>query len=134
MPREEREAEYKARGWWADDTLARWLARHVRERPDAPALAFQDLVLSWRDLERRILDCAGLRRARRRPGDVALQLPNTPEFVLSYLAIARLGAVTCPLHMPPPARGDTGADAPQRRAPRHLHASVKQISRAADRF
>jgi cyclohexanecarboxylate-CoA ligase/acyl-CoA synthetase len=102
MHRDEREAQYNARGWWADDTLARWLARHVRERPDAPALAFQDLVLSWRDLERRILStAAGLRARGVGPGDVvALQLPNTPEFVLSYLAIARLGAVTCPLHMP----------------------------------
>jgi cyclohexanecarboxylate-CoA ligase/acyl-CoA synthetase len=102
MHREEREAEYKARGWWADDTLARWLARHVRERPDAPALALQDIVLSWRDVEQRVLlVAAGLRARGVASGDVvALQLPNVPEFILSYLAIARLGAVTCTLHMP----------------------------------
>ena len=102
MHREEREAEYKARGWWADDTLARWLARHVRERPDAPALAFQDIVLSWKDVEQRVLlVAAGLRARGVAAGDVvALQLPNTPELVLSYLAIARLGAVTCMLHLP----------------------------------
>jgi cyclohexanecarboxylate-CoA ligase len=101
MHREEREAEYKARGWWADDTLARWLARHLRERPDAPALAIQDIVLSWKDVEQRVLlVAAGLRARGVGSGDVvALQLPNTPEFVLSYLAIARLGAVTCTLHM-----------------------------------
>jgi acyl-CoA synthetase (AMP-forming)/AMP-acid ligase II len=102
MQREERGAEYEARGWWADDTLASWLARHVRERPDAPALAFQDIVLSWKDVEQRVdLVAAGLRARGVASGDVvALQLPNTPELVLGYLAIARLGAVTCPLHMP----------------------------------
>jgi cyclohexanecarboxylate-CoA ligase len=102
MHREEMEAEYRARGWWADDTLTRWLARQVRERPDAPALAFQDLVFSWKAVEERVLLVAGGLRARGiGPGDVvALQLPNTPEFVLCYLAIARLGAVTCTLHMP----------------------------------
>ena len=102
MQREEREVQYRGRGWWADDTLARWLARHVRERPDAPALALQDIVLSWRDVEQRVLlVAAGLRARGVASGDVvALQLPNTPDFVLSYLAIARLGAVTCTLHMP----------------------------------
>jgi cyclohexanecarboxylate-CoA ligase len=102
MHREEREAEYKARGWWAEDTLTRWLARHVRERPNASALVFQDLVFSWKDVEERVLlVAAGLRRLGIAAGDVvALQLPNTPEFVLCYLAIARLGAVTCTLHMP----------------------------------
>lgn len=102
MQREEREVQYRARGWWADDTLARWLARHVRERPDAPALALQDIVLSWRDVEQRVLlVAAGLRARGVASGDVvALQLPNAPEFILSYLAIARLGAVTCTLHMP----------------------------------
>jgi cyclohexanecarboxylate-CoA ligase/acyl-CoA synthetase len=44
---------------------------------------------------------AGLNARGVTRGDVvALQLPNTPEFVLSYLAAARLGSVTCTLHMP----------------------------------
>ena len=97
-----REARYQARGWWADDTPALWLARHVEARPDAPALVFQENVLSWKDVEQRVLlVAAGLRGRGVGPGDVvALQLPNTPEFVLGYLAIAHLGAVTCTLHMP----------------------------------
>src|ERR1044071_8640448 len=77
MLRDEREDRYTARGWWADDTLTRWLERHVRERPAA-----------W-------VGGGG------RGGDVvAIQLPNTLEFIVGYLAIARLGAVTCTLHMP----------------------------------
>ena len=99
---EEREVQYRARGWWADDTLTRWLARHVEERPDAPALVFQENVLSWKALEEKVLStAAGLRARGVGPGDVvAVQLPNIPEFVLSYLAIARLGVVTCTLHVP----------------------------------
>src|SRR6185369_2666225 len=99
---EEREVQYRARGWWADDTLTRWLARHVEERPDAPALVFQENVLSWKALEEKVLStAAGLRARGVGPGDVvAVQLPNIPEFGRSYLAIARLGAVTCTLHVP----------------------------------
>src|ERR1041385_4593868 len=55
MLRDEREDRYTARGWWADDTLTRWLERHVRERPDAPALAFQNTSLSWEELEKNVL-------------------------------------------------------------------------------
>src|ERR1041384_2149950 len=102
MLRDEREDRYTARGWWADDTLTRWLERHVRERPDAPALAFQNTSLSWEELEKNVLSiAAGLRARGVRRGDVvAIQLPNTLEFIVGYLAIARLGAVTCTLHMP----------------------------------
>src|SRR5439155_26259398 len=44
------EREYRARGWWADDTLAKWLARHVRERPEARAMLYQDQVWTWSGL------------------------------------------------------------------------------------
>jgi len=96
------EREYLARGWWADDTLTKWLARHVAERADAPALVFQDSILTWRELQDRVLrTAAGLKSRGVARGDVvAVQLPNTPEFVIGYFAIARLGAVMCTLHMP----------------------------------
>ena len=96
------ESEYIARGWWADDTLAGWLARHAAERPGAPAVCFQDRTITWKSLQDQLLRVAqGLKARGVARGDVvAVQLPNTPEFILSYLAIARLGAVTCTLHMP----------------------------------
>lgn len=96
------EGEYTARGWWADDTLAKWLSRHVSQWPNAPAVVFQDKTLTWQNLEDTVLrTAAGLSSRGVSRGDVvAVQLPNTPEFVLSYLAITRLGAVMCPLHMP----------------------------------
>ena len=98
----DKERDYLAAGWWADDTLTNWLSLHARERPEAPALVFQTGTLSWRELERRVLRTAsGLKARGVQRGDVvAVQLPNVPEFVLSYFAIARLGAVMCTLHMP----------------------------------
>src|SRR5687767_9056220 len=96
------EREYVRAGWWADDTLSGWLSRHARARPEAPALAFEDGIVTWRELESRVAHTAYALKARGvgRGDVVAVQLPNTPQFVLSYLAIARLGAVMCTLHMP----------------------------------
>src|SRR3954471_18936150 len=101
--RSEDEREYMARGWWRDeDTLWRWLFSHASSRGDAPAVAAAAGVLTWRALHDRVLRVAeGLRRKGIAAGDVvALQLPNTVEFVILHLAIARLGAVMCTVHMP----------------------------------
>jgi acyl-CoA synthetase (AMP-forming)/AMP-acid ligase II len=96
-----REREFIARGWWRDDTLPAWLATHAQRRARAPALAWQGGTLSWADLQDRVLRAAaGLRRRGVQRGDVvAVQLPNSPEFVISYLAICRLGAAMCTLHL-----------------------------------
>src|SRR5882724_2135637 len=101
--RSEDEREYLARGWWRDeDTLWHWLRGHAASRPDAAAVHSAAGVLTWRALHDRVLRVAeGLRRRGIATGDVvALQLPNTPEFVILHLAIARLGAVMCTVHMP----------------------------------
>jgi len=96
------EREYLARGWWTDDTLPAWLDRHAKQRPDAPAVAFSSKTISWRELYQRVLKAAqGLKNRGVGKGDVvAVQLPNTPEFLVAYLATSRLGAVLCTLHMP----------------------------------
>jgi len=99
----EREREFIARGWWRDDdTLPRWLARHAAGRPGAAAIDFGGSVLTWSALHERVLRVAGGLKARGlKAGDVvAVQLPNVPEFLVAHLAIARLGAVMCTLHMP----------------------------------
>src|SRR5438067_11694285 len=85
------ERESIARGWWADDTLAKWLARHVAERPASPAVTFQQQVLTWQQIGERVSRTAnGLTLLGVSRGDVvAVQLPNVPEFIVSYLAITR---------------------------------------------
>ncbi|MBW8906313.1 MAG: AMP-binding protein, partial [Betaproteobacteria bacterium] len=97
------EADYVFNGWWSDDdTLARWLRKHVATRGDKPALVWGAGTLTWRELNDRVLRlAAGLREKGIGAGDVvALQLPNTPEFLIAHLAINRLGAVMCTVHMP----------------------------------
>ncbi|HTM59580.1 MAG TPA: class I adenylate-forming enzyme family protein [Burkholderiales bacterium] len=101
--RAEDEREYLARGWWRDDdTLWSWLSGHAASRPDAPAVVSSNATLTWRALHDRVLRVAeGLRAKGIDKGDVvAIQLPNTPEFLILHLAIARLGAVMCTVHMP----------------------------------
>ena len=95
-------AEFVARGWWREDTLSQWLARHALERPAAPALVYAGAVVSWKALAERVERfAAGLRAAGVSAGDVvAVQLPNIPEFVVAYLAVCRLGAVMSTIHMP----------------------------------
>lgn len=94
-------SEYLARGWWRDDTLSGWVARHARERPEAPALIDGSVTISWRELAERAARLAeGLRLAGvARSEVVAVQLPNVAEFALAYLAICRLGAVMSTIHM-----------------------------------
>jgi cyclohexanecarboxylate-CoA ligase len=97
------EREYLARGYWRDDdTLWHWLRRHAAERPEASAVVSTAGRLTWRALHERALRVAqGLKDKGICAGDVvAVQLPNTPEFVLVHLAAARLGAVMCTVHMP----------------------------------
>ena len=98
----ERARHYIERGWWADDTLPKWLARHALDRPDAAAVVSSQETISWKNLEERVLRFAeGLRRAGVAPGEVvAVQLPNSLDFIVAFLAICRLGAVMCTLHMP----------------------------------
>src|SRR4051812_36439474 len=99
----QREREFIARGWWSDgDTLAAWLDRHARERPNAAAIDLGGTVLTWERVHDRTLRVAeGLRKLGIGPGDVvAVQLPNIPEFLIAHLAIGRLGAVMCTIHMP----------------------------------
>jgi len=97
-----RERQLISRGLWRDDTLSAWIATHAQRRARTPALAWPGGLLTWAELQDRVLRAAaGLARRGVRRGDVvAVQLPNSPEFVISYLALCRLGAVTCTLHMP----------------------------------
>src|SRR3989442_10370690 len=97
----EREREFSARGWWGDDTLPQWLARHARERPDSQAVAFAGGAVTWKTLQERVLQTAESLKTRggsHREG-VAKQPPQVAEFIVAYLALARLHAGVCTLHI-----------------------------------
>jgi len=98
----ERAAHYRAQGWWTDELLGDWLARAARATPDQAAVIQGERAVSFAEL-------AGLVRAFARgldhlgiaKGDVvAVQLPNTLEFVVSYLGLVSRGAVMQTVHMP----------------------------------
>src|SRR5437660_1177129 len=100
---EHEEREYLTRGYWRDyGTLWHWLQHRAAERPQAPAVVAGGATLTWNALQARVLRVAqGLKDKGIGAGDVvAVQLPNTPEFLLVHLALARLGAVMCTVHMP----------------------------------
>ena len=92
---------YITQGWWGPDTLALWLERAAGETPDAVAIQTLDTEISYAGLADRVDRLmSGLTGVGVRKGDVvAMQLPNTPEFLMAYLAICGLGAVMSPIHM-----------------------------------
>lgn len=85
-------------GTYPDKTLVDFVAEHARTRPDAPAVVFKGRPFSWLELERQSDALAGsLREEGVKPGDrVALLLPNCPQFLISELAVWKVGAILAP--------------------------------------
>ncbi|MFC4507641.1 MULTISPECIES: AMP-binding protein [Streptomyces] len=100
-----REALYRQRGWWRDETFLDDLRRQSRLRPHKLAVAGRRIAqartdtLDYGEL-RRITDrfAAALVELGVRRGDfVAVQLPNRWEMVPLIYACIRVGAVVCPI-------------------------------------
>ncbi|WP_312815666.1 class I adenylate-forming enzyme family protein [Brevundimonas sp.] len=105
---EERIRDFKARGWWGEDTLDDLFRRHVVAMPDAESIVDpinREAImggaparLSWAEVEDRVaryvavLDSIGIGR----DDVVAVQLPNVIELGLIYLACIRLGVIVTP--------------------------------------
>ena len=88
-------ARYRASGWWEGITIAEMLARSAARHPGKTALVCAKQRLSYRDLVEtsdrlacRFVD-AGIKPLDR----VVVQLPNSPEFVHTYFALTRIGAI-----------------------------------------
>jgi non-ribosomal peptide synthetase component E (peptide arylation enzyme) len=90
-------------GRGTSDTVASWLQRWARERPDVIAVASPGhMPLTYvAMLDRAERLAAALATLGVRRGDVVtVQLPSTVEFVIIYYAVARLGGILSTLHMP----------------------------------
>ncbi|MEV0973186.1 class I adenylate-forming enzyme family protein [Microtetraspora glauca] len=104
----DRIARYTAEGWWTGDTIDKLLRTHVAARPGDTAIVDPlnkaDLLdgpvkrLTWGQLGAEVDRVAGVLHARGiGPGDVvAVQLPNSVELAVTFLAIVRLGATVTP--------------------------------------
>ena len=97
-----RNAAYRAAGYWNDEVLSDWLARHAAARGGHVALRMGNAAWTYAqvaDQTARLADALTALGVSK--GDVvAVQLPNTPQFVFAYLAIASVGAVMQTVHMP----------------------------------
>src|SRR5437868_2791097 len=84
------EVRYKAEGYWGDTLLGEVL----RGAPERVALVAGADRLTYADLDRRAdRTAAGLLRLGIGRGDrVVVQLPNTASFVVTFLALVRIGA------------------------------------------
>ena len=81
--------------------LAVILSETAHSSPDRPVAVFTGGQLTYRELDEasdRL--AASLTAAGIRPGDpVALQLPNVPQFLISYFGILKAGGVVVPLNV-----------------------------------
>jgi 2,3-dihydroxybenzoate-AMP ligase len=88
-------AHYRASGLWEGLTIGEMFARTARRSPDKLALVQGEQRLTYGALLRRSRDrAARLAGLGPRSGDLLLmQLPNTIEFVVSYLAVNMIGVI-----------------------------------------
>ncbi|WP_405901188.1 non-ribosomal peptide synthase/polyketide synthase [Streptomyces sp. NBC_00727] len=83
----------------ADATLPGLFEERVRATPDAPAVVFEDTVLSYGELNRRANRLAHALIARGAGPEqvVALRLPRSAELVVAVLAVLKTGAAYLPV-------------------------------------
>src|SRR5688500_4019956 len=88
-------------GFWTDAVLSDFVDRFARERPDDVVASDGYGTLTWAELRARAYTLAAhLRELGVERGDrVVVQLPNWNEFLLAYVALARIGAVLVPVMM-----------------------------------
>jgi acyl-CoA synthetase (AMP-forming)/AMP-acid ligase II len=105
---EARIAEMKRQGWWGEQTIGDRVTAHAEARGDAEALVdppnladIADIAprrLSWNEVEAGTADRAALLASLGIGKDdvVMIQLPNSVDLTLYYLACFQLGAIVSP--------------------------------------
>nr|WP_314431594.1 class I adenylate-forming enzyme family protein [uncultured Brevundimonas sp.] len=105
---EDRIRDFKARGWWGEDTLDDLFRRHVAAMPNAESvvdpinreaiMGGAPARLTWAEVEDRVARYVAVLHAVGvgRDDVVAVQLPNVIELGLIYLACIRLSAIVTP--------------------------------------
>jgi long-chain acyl-CoA synthetase len=89
------------KGWAMSFNLAVILSETTQSSPDKPAAVFTGGQLTYRELDQASDRLAATLAATGiKPGDpVALQLPNIPQFLISYFGILKSGGIVVPLNV-----------------------------------
>jgi long-chain acyl-CoA synthetase len=72
--------------------------------PDRPALIWHDRTVTWGELDRRVAEAAAglaalaLPDSAGHPARVAICLPNTPDFAVTFFSVLRAGLVAVPVN------------------------------------
>ena len=95
-------ATYIDKGFWTNETLNSHLNKHANSAGENIAIIHPDGTLTYRELKNQVDELVnGFINLGLMKGDVvAVQLPNTLEFVLSYFAITAIGGIMQTIHMP----------------------------------
>lgn len=90
---------FQEKGWWHDKPLTDYLDEWAASTPDRVFVSDGVHDLSYAEVRGQAYRLGtALRAMGVRAGDrVVVQLPNWAEFVVTYLAIARIGAITVPI-------------------------------------
>ena len=80
-------------------TLGEYFEKTVEAHPDKDALIFRERRITWKELSLLVdrLTLAFIDLGIRRGDMIVLLFPNRPEFIITLLAAARLGAVSVPV-------------------------------------
>ncbi len=87
--------QYREQGLWQGITIAGMLGRTIARMPHKTALVYGAQRISYRSLGATIdrLACGLLDAGVKALDRVVVQLPNIPEFVYTYFALVRIGAI-----------------------------------------
>ncbi|MDT7745549.1 MAG: hypothetical protein QOE59_4627 [Actinomycetota bacterium] len=90
---------FREQGWWQDGSASALLDRWAEATPTRRFVSDGVVELDYGTVRERArgLGAALVRQGVAAGDRVAVQLPNWAEFVVSYLAIARIGAVMVPI-------------------------------------
>lgn len=81
--------------------LAEMIVRNVRRIPNWPAVLSETTKYTWAELNRQVNKMGNaLRKLGVQKGvRVAVSLPNSPEYLVTYFAIVKLGAIAVPFNV-----------------------------------
>jgi cyclohexanecarboxylate-CoA ligase/acyl-CoA synthetase len=90
---------FREQGWWQDGSAAALLDRWADATPHQRFVSDGTVAMDYATVREHAHGLGGALLARGiKSGDrVAVQLPNWAEFIVSYLALARIGAVMVPI-------------------------------------